>query len=644
MIRLYSLLVAVLTAILMMVAVPPAEAQSADTLYRMARSGDVNAMRKLGVRLYNGTGVSRNLAYAAGWFKKAAARGDARSMAYLGDMYKYGKYFPKNELKARELYEQAARMGDARARRIVQRYSSSLSSEEDDGDESLSADPDEAADDSKLTETRQNPTAASGTAKVIAPGTAQVARGIAAQIAGQAATKNVKSIAVVSFQTNGGTCDALTSNTRSLLLEELSNNYGQSVALFDREDSKAVATESGFSMDGEQLASTQAILVAEVFHAPGDSIGYISYRLFRSTDTEILDAGFYRVRWSDEEKRMFSGSSYAPLYNSLPYIEQSELDKITAGFRRINFIGVAMGQSGALSAENTLQKRMAYAQIMPAILQGGGKLYEREFFVQAARESSLSNLEAMPGHAGALGLLRSGISGNDSNTYKLQISAIPQGNLLCTITFSQKAGRGVGQVGHSGENDFNDFMDQLDAENRNVQLVYEYEVIISDDYEVPKEFRGVSFGCVGAYCRSFAENNNSGKVPAQSILKEIVREWYQTFNGDRRQIQQHLTAAAIAGCRGEKGTYMGPLSMCIEKAQQTIQFTSGCESALSDPVFDIHDDLLEHPQTGIYEYDGKVIFTYTTSVEYKNGLPWRVKARVDFTPSKSIIIKRQNKP
>lgn len=649
--RLYSLLLAILMAVFMVLSAPPAEAQSnkAKALYRMACNGDVNAMRKLGVLLYDGNGVKKNVANAVGWFQKAADRGDARSMVYLGDMHKHGKYFPKNEAKARELYERAAQLGDAKARKIVKEYGSSSSSGRDNEEEGFEspdgdfmADFGGSPDNSAMPPPRKKPAPAPSAPRITAHGSDKVAQSIASQVASQAVKKNVKGIAVVTFQTNGGKCDGLTSNTRALLLESLINNYGESIELFDREDTKAVATESGFSMDGEQLSSTQAILMAEIFHARGDDIGYISYRLFRATDTEILDAGFHRVQWSKEEKRMFSGSSSAPLHNSLPYIEKAELDKITTNFKRINSTGVAMGQSGALSADNTLQKRLAYAQIMPAILQGGGKLYEREYFVQAARESSLSDQEAMPGHAKAIGQLKSGISGNESHTYKLQISAIPQGKLLRTITFTQKAGGGAKGGGHNGENDFSDFMDALDADNRSVQLVYEYEVSISDDdYEIPEEFDDKHSSATNIGARS-------GKSPAQSILKAKVREWYQKFNGDRKKIQQELTITAIVGCEsridGDWKVYLGPLSMCIIKANETIQF-AGSNNSLDHRVdfSDWREALQKNPKQGVVKYDDKPLFKYYASVEYKDGLPWLVSVRVDFTPSKNIIIKKQNK-
>lgn len=656
MIRVYSLLSAILMAVFMVLSAPPAEAQSNKALYRMARSGDVNAMRKLGVRLYDGNGVKKNVAHAVGWFEKAAARGDARSMVYLGDMYKHGKYYPKNEAKAREMYEQAAQLGDEKAKKIVKEYGPSSSSgrnndfgrdNEEDGFEAPSgdhmADFGGSPDNSVMPSPRKKPAPAPSAPRITAPGSNKVAQSIASQVASQAVKKNVKGIAVVTFQTNGGKCDGLATNTRNLILESLINNYGESLELFDREDSKAVATESGFSMDGEQLASTQAILMAEIFHARGDDIGYISYRLFRATDTEILDAGFHRVQWSKEEKRMFSGSSSAPLHNSLPYIEKAELDKIASNFKRINSTGVAMGQSGALSADNTLQKRLAYAQIMPAILQGGGKLYEREYFVQAARESSLSDQEAMPGHAKAVGQLKSGISGNESHTYKLQISAIPQGKLLRTITFTQKAGGGAKGGGHNGENDFSDFMDALDAENRSVQLVYEYEVSISDDdYEIPEEFNDKKSSFVDRYVQS-------GKSPAQSILKAKVQEWYQEFNGDRKKIQQELTITAIVGCKcridGDWKEYLGPFGMCTMKANESIQFSDihGGDVEHRTHFSDWREALQKNPKQGVVKYRDKPFFTYSASVEYKDGLPWLVRVRIDFTPSKNIIIKKQNK-
>ena len=39
----------------------------------------------------------------------------------------------------------------------------------------------------------------------------------------------------------------------------------------------------------------------------------------------------------------------------------------------------------------------------------------------------------------------------------------------------------------------------------------------------------------------------------------------------------------------------------------------------------------------------RALFEYETSIEWKNGLPYKVSCSVDFSPSKNIIIKKEEK-
>jgi TPR repeat protein len=73
----------------------------------------------------DGAGVSKDLAEAARWYRKAADAGDARGMNNLGGMYEYGAGVSKNVAEAVRWYRKAADLGDEYAKAALKRFSSS---------------------------------------------------------------------------------------------------------------------------------------------------------------------------------------------------------------------------------------------------------------------------------------------------------------------------------------------------------------------------------------------------------------------------------------------------------------------------------------------------------------------------------------
>lgn len=76
-------------------------------LFKLARSGDLNAMDKLGVNCC----AKQEYGSAFQWFKIAAERGDAESQFHLGCLYEEGKGVAQNIAKALEWYMKAAEQG-----------------------------------------------------------------------------------------------------------------------------------------------------------------------------------------------------------------------------------------------------------------------------------------------------------------------------------------------------------------------------------------------------------------------------------------------------------------------------------------------------------------------------------------------------
>lgn len=646
------------------------QAESAAALLRAAKRGDVASMRKLGRRLVQGEEGRRNVRNGIRWLEMASSRGDAASMVMLGDLYRKGDSVAQNTNRAISFYERAAGTGNKIAKKRLAAYApEKLQPEQTRKEESRSADeaPAEATEPVPRGEAAEPAPSQLPVVQepvITAPREDEVLGGFADKIAAMALSRNVRSISVVSFQSNGGQCDALTARVRSQLLEKLINSYADKLALYDREDCTAVATESGLSMNGEQLTSSQAVLVGEVFSSPGDSIGYVSYRLFRATDTSMVDAGFHAVTWDEAERELLNGSVVTPRRGSLPCIKDAELEKLVAACKHLNTTGVAMGQSGAHSSENTLPKRMAYAQIMPVLLKSGLPLFEREFFLLAARETSLSNQLAMPGHAKAIGQLESMHGSRGTNSFKLKISTIPDGRLLRTVNFTQFAGAGssVSRVAatrsrhvYNGANDFSKFMDKLDAEYRNVKLVYECEVTISDDYTIPEQYhwkeddRSKSLWNMGETRVSFDRFTNfESVVPARTCLMNKAREWYKSHNGDSESVRKLLTFSALWGLRSDFNNseyYLGPFFLNFIEIDKNILIAGSHGSApdfVSDDLGAIKERL--NACIGKSQMSGRIEWSngalnYQTSIEWKDGLPWKVKARIDLTPMKNKLLK-----
>lgn len=656
--RFFSILLCVLVGIFMY-STPIAEAQSTKSLYASAKAGDTDAMRRLGLRLIKGIGVkARDIPNGAKWLKKASDYGDAAATYQVGRLYEQGIYYSKSKTQAIKYYKLAAKQGEEKAISRLDKispdwrtdsdytpaiadttdeYSSDEEEEENNGNPESFFNPSLVTQKSEEEANTKAPKPSSETMNF--PGSDQAITAIVKQITAAATKQGVQSIAIVSFQSNGGQSNSLTKHIRSLILDEFTNCADDaSPEIYDREDSKAIATESGFSMNGEQLTASHAIMVGEIFSAPGDSVGYISYRVFRATDTAILDAGFAIVKWNQIEMGAINGSTSTPKNHSLPYIEEAELEKISGGLKKLNNTGVALGQNGAQSADNTLQKRIAYAQLIPAILKAGIRLYEREFFILAARETSLSNQEAMPGHAKAIGQLKDTLSSPGTHQYKLQFSAIPGGKLLLTKNIAQHSnGSTATKQGHNGENDFNDFFEQIEAENRNVPLVYEYEVIISDEYVAPEKLEGQNLFLFWGH-----NTINTETHPAKTKLKEKAIEIARAYINNKKRAAQLIAAEAMYGFYKDGCVYAGPMSLCCAEAYKNlVHVDDNYARTLSDSYFPSMEEWMKSPTKGTHTYRD-VTLKYDTSIEWKDGLPWKVKARIDLTPSKSVLIKRTN--
>lgn len=90
-------------------------------LLEAARAGDVNAQRRLGRMLIEGTLIKRDVANGVKWLIKAAEQGDSGACLMLGDLYSQGRGVAQNERKAAEFYVLADAAGNKHAAKRLEK-------------------------------------------------------------------------------------------------------------------------------------------------------------------------------------------------------------------------------------------------------------------------------------------------------------------------------------------------------------------------------------------------------------------------------------------------------------------------------------------------------------------------------------------
>lgn len=397
-------------------------------MLKRANRGDVDAMREMGKRLYKGDRAPCHRGDGVKWLKMAAERGDMRSMEILGDLYMAeDSGVPHDPKKAEEYYKMAESKGSAKAKKKLDTIFAKASA-----------------------------TAVTTNLPVFS------ATKVAKSVAVAAKKHNVKSCAVVRFLFNG-TAEKTPICTRihDEVLEKLISKSTMDV--FDRTEAKLVANESSVSCPDDTFNSADSVLVAELFCEGGDAVGYFSYRFFRTSDSQILDAGFYRLFWSDEARAQIS-AMHVRSRSSFSIIPDADMGKLQKSLQkakpRCNG-GVAMVLEGGNESNNTLDARLAKAQMMPAFMQAGMSLFEREFLKISATESALSGdvIDFGPDIKDVCRIRCTRTSGS-SNNVTAKILSVPEGATHMNATMKQVRGNGDG--GKQGNDDLDSLMDDND--------------------------------------------------------------------------------------------------------------------------------------------------------------------------------------
>ncbi len=217
----------------------------------------------------------------------------------------------------------------------------------------------------------------------------------------------------------------------------------------------------------------------------------------------------------------------------------------------------------------------------------------------------------------------------------------------------------------SGPNDLDALLENIDKEESNVKLVYEYECDITDDYVVPEVIfsNGEDVGGLELY-RTWDDGHyhiddhgrtirkkNVRTTAVRALMLELARDVYRG-TGQKNEVKIALETAALLGITKEdkynsdtQYCYVGPLQLCMLEAARNLQFREGSSvKDISVPCF--YQDL-ESGEVGLSgEHKGDLYhpaFSYQTEITWKDGLPSHAKCRVDFTLSKDIILKRTKK-
>lgn len=602
-------------------------------LLRAAHRGNADAMRRIGMRMYRGCSVG-NRSTGIQWLEKAAGKGDAEAMYLLGRIYA-----AKNNRELSDEYlKKAADRGSIKAVAYLEKKEKAAESKEGEGSDPIYTNSDKT--------TTQVAKPAINTCSV-----EKAAQDMASEIRKGTEAAQVKTVAMVDFLCNGGAKNKLTDAVRDKVQEALLNGNGPD--LVDRKDVAMLAQEGGAQGEAVSPQASTAVLMGEVICQPGGDIGYLIYRVFHTMNMRILAAGFIPVKWNDSEKRLLNGSSSRTATAELPFILQDKLKGMVSKVKSRVSCGIAMVHDGGAVASNTVENRAAFAQILAALHQGGCVLYEREFFQQAATEASTSGQGVMPEKVGALAKVQLTPSSGSENSLKLQITAYPNSRLLSIVTLTQQRGAAIGSmVGNNDENNLDARLAELNKEVMDVQLVYEYECAITDDYTIPVELFGdkekIEFSNImtldgdSDYSMQRKSFKKGAVVDAATFMEELIKVAYKK-TGNKESVKKALEAAALIG----GGEYVGPLQLCLTDAKNHLKFRAGENDVQNLDIGSFIGDISEGKQ----KISGKIrdqyrhqlpAFTYESEITWQEGLPLKAKCRIDFTPSKAKLLKKED--
>ncbi len=422
---------------------------------------------------------------------------------------------------------------------------------------------------------------------------------------------------------NGGSATSLSDNVQSILLEDLLEEDAP-IPLTDRTNERYIEVENSLAGIAGDTAAASAVLVGEVFFDPGDAIGLCAVRLFRVSDCRILYAGCSFVQWSAEEAMLMGSQAASLRRHSFARLDDLSLQKLRKQAGRIG-ADFAFVQDTAQNSTNTLNLRAACAQILATLTANGAQAYEREFFTLAATEQARDGQSVFDKNcnASAIALVKPHAATDGNLALTFQVQSTSTRRLLKNIRLSMRA---VGTAGNAivdgGGNDFDANNSLLEQNLRATAPIAEVECM------VPRE-----------------------------AMRQYHTQCFRYYNGDRAKIKRALEVAAIRGFvwadvknglrvqltpypheEIRKSGYVGPLPLCAAELNQQYERAGNGDKPVHDMAFN----------TEIYELSAREFLhgvwneevRYTYSITWKDGLPYKAKARLDLTPLQDKLLKR----
>lgn len=212
--------------------------------------------------------------------------------------------------------------------------------------------------------------------------------------------------------------------------------------------------------------------------------------------------------------------------------------------------------------------------------------------------------------------------------------------------------------------------DSLERKVRDFPLVYEYECTITDDYQMPEDVvqllkekhaswvkieasnssnDGGARSCDGDSVEKWIEETG-GREKARTVLRELGKRVYQKLP-DKAFLKRALIMGALIGCDG----YVGPWQVCMLKAEANFNYTGSCgikESFWGRYTTPWHENAREiNGKPHVPNYEVGVIdkgsygpgYKYECSISWKDGLPYKVRCKLDFSPSLKYLVKKEGK-
>ncbi len=406
-IRIEKLVVSIVLILFSMLVMPQAWAEGDIDVLRAAHRGNVNAMRRIGMRMYRGCSVGSPSA-GIQWLERAAAKGDKESMYLLGRIY----YDKKDEEMGRKFMENAASHGHRKAVIYMEKKGDAYENAKEEGE--------------------------LGQIQIKVDSVKNAVKEVAKTIQKKTSEANIEEVAMVDFLCNGSSeKNELSDEVRDKVQEALVEGKSQ-LRVTDRVDTKLLMQEGQAQQETVALKAATAVFMGEVICVPKRNLGFFIYRVFNTLDMRILAAGFVPVKWDSREKQLLEKDAPDVETFALPLSTKKQMDTMADEVKAKVSKGIAMVYAKGTDKRDTIDKRVAFAQILAALFDRGCKLYEREFYRQASEEASVSGQVVQAEKVGALSTVEFVSVSQTKNNLKVKITAYPEGHLLHVATLTQK--------------------------------------------------------------------------------------------------------------------------------------------------------------------------------------------------------------